>query len=145
MFRRIAALLLIILALPVLTSAQAARKRERSGLFPIEKNGKWGFIDRSGKIVISPQFDAANYFYEGLACVMVDKKQYGNIVIGKNGYIDRSGNWIIKPQFDFASGFSEGLASVRIGEKSGYIDKSGDIVIAHVSMWQIVLLKDWLK
>ncbi len=36
---------------------------------------------------------------------------------------------VIKPQFDWASNFSEGLASVRIDDKWGSIDKSGEIVI----------------
>jgi len=37
--------------------------------------------------------------------------------------------FIIKPQFDDAEWFSEGLAKVKIGDKYGYIDKSGGLVI----------------
>jgi len=37
--------------------------------------GKWGYIDKTGKIVIEPQFDDAYYnFHEGLASVGVGDK-----------------------------------------------------------------------
>ena len=44
---------------------------------------------------------------------------------GKFGYIDRTGEMIIPPQFDRAMGFVEGLGRVGIGDKHGYIDKTG--------------------
>jgi hypothetical protein len=36
------------------------------------KTGKWGFIDKQGKMVIEPQFKAIDDFHEGLAAVQVD-------------------------------------------------------------------------
>jgi len=30
--------------------------------FPVEKDDRWGFIDRTGKIVVPLQFDSANDF-----------------------------------------------------------------------------------
>ncbi len=36
---------------------------------------------------------------------------------------------VIQPQFDAADSFSEGLAQVKIGNKWGYIDKTGKLVI----------------
>jgi len=33
---------------------------------------KFGFIDKSGKVVIEPQFDDAGYFSEGLATVAIE-------------------------------------------------------------------------
>lgn len=33
----------------------------------VQKDGKWGFINRAGKIVIKPQFDETYGFNEGLA------------------------------------------------------------------------------
>lgn len=35
----------------------------------------------------------------------------------------------IKPQYDDAKGFSEGLAAVKLGDKWGYIDETGQVVI----------------
>ena len=65
---------------------------------------KYGFIDKSGKVVIEPQFDDAEDFSEGLAQVGKD---------GKWGFIDKSGKVVIEPQYDYVGDFSEGLAKVR--------------------------------
>jgi len=90
------------------------------GLAAVKVNGKWGFIDKTGKIVIKPQFDSERQdFSEGLALVKVN---------GKWGFIDKMGKMVIKPQFDEAYGFSGGLASVLIGKKRGYINKKGEYV-----------------
>mgnify|MGYP002517806491 CR=1 FL=1 len=66
---------------------------------------KFGFITRQMEIVISPRFEKASGFKEGLACVKEEKKY---------GYIDTKGNYIIKPQFDDAGDFYDGLAKVQI-------------------------------
>ena len=71
-------------------------------------DGKVGFADKTGEIVIAPQFDlsppARGYVFSGgLAPMAVDKKW---------GYIDRSGKFVIPPQFASASPFSRGLAHV---------------------------------
>lgn len=123
-------------------------------LFLIRVDGKFGYIDQSGKIIIKPQFDFSDDFQEGLALAVINHRfcyintkgkkvikpgfdfakdfQEGLAAIkinGKFGYIDKRGEIIIKPQFDDTSGFQEGLAVVRIGKNEGYIDKSGKIVI----------------
>ena len=85
-----------------------------------KQNGKWGYIDMTGTFIISPQFDAAGSFSEGLAPVKRD---------GKWGFIDKNGNFIIKPQYDDASCFIENLAYVKIDGKYGYIDKYGKFFI----------------
>ena len=77
---------------------------------------KYGFIDKSGKVVIEPQFDSASNFSEGFACVEKD---------GKWGFIDKSGKVVIEPQFDDADAFSEGLAVVAIEVEGG----KGDVKI----------------
>src|SRR3954469_24809707 len=48
-------------------SCQSKRKKDNSGLFGILENGKAGFMNKSGKVVINPQFDGAGEFHEGLA------------------------------------------------------------------------------
>ena len=45
-----------------------------SGLFPVWLDNKWGFIDKTGKITINPQFDFANPYFEGLAGVLIGNK-----------------------------------------------------------------------
>ena len=39
------------------------------GLAPVKQNGKWGYIDKTGKTVIPFQYDIAGLFNEGFALV----------------------------------------------------------------------------
>ena len=73
------------------------------GLVVVKIDGKKGYADKSGELVIEPQYDKADMFAEGLAAVNID---------GKYGFIDKNGEWVIEPIFRFAQRFSEGLAAV---------------------------------
>ena len=86
------------------------------GLAAIKMGGKWGFIDKTGKVVIPPQFDIVLCFSEGLAPIGMG---------GKWGFIDQTGKIVIPPQFDAVRWFSEGLAAIEMGGKWGFIDKKG--------------------
>src|SRR6266513_2617600 len=88
-----------------------------SRLRPIQQDGKWGYIDSSGKTVVKPQFAWAEEFSEGLAAFENEE--------GKRGYIDDTGKIVIEPKFDNWTEFSEGLAAVSIDFEWGYIDKTG--------------------
>jgi len=78
-----------------------------------------GYIDKTGSIIIEPQYRWCVHFSEGLASVKKLNEKYG--------YIDRTGRFIIKPQFDGASGFVGGIAKVKVGNKEGYINKAGEV------------------
>lgn len=87
------------------------------GLAAVQKQGKWGYIDQNGKVVIPFTYEEeADNFSEGLALVKKD---------GKSGYIDKKGDVVIPFQFDGANKFRTGLAAVNRGEESGFIGKSG--------------------
>jgi len=105
---------------------QAVQVDDSNPLFVIVKDGKFGFIDQTGKMVIEPQFSSAMPFSEGLAAVRICRKW---------GYIDDAGSVVIKPRFDSADSFSEGLAAVIIGDwatgEREYIDQTGEVVIKH--------------
>ena len=95
--------------------------RFSEGLAGVCTDDKCGYVDHSGKVVISLQFTFAGRFSEGLAHV--------DIANGA-GYVDRSGKIVIQPQFGQGSrDFHEGLAAVQIEKLMGYIDKSGKIVV----------------
>ncbi len=70
---RIVTLAVILLTLRVLLAAPASgaetgeTKAETKALFPVIKQGRYGFIDRTGKIVIEPRFEGAGGFFEGRA------------------------------------------------------------------------------
>ncbi|KNY29799.1 WG repeat-containing protein [Pseudobacteroides cellulosolvens] len=93
-----------------------------------EKNGniKFGFIDKSGKYVVVPQFDNVflnnnkQAFFEGLAVVSQNNKW---------GAIDKTGKYAINPVWDNMHIFKEGLAWVEKDNKWGCIDKTGNVII----------------
>ena len=103
--RRTLVFFIISLALVAVAPAQE-KEEEPPALFPVVKDGKCGYIDRTGKVIIEPQFHSAFPFSEGLAALEID---------GKFGFIDTAGKIAIKPQYDCAFDFREGLAAVRIG------------------------------
>jgi hypothetical protein len=95
-------------------------------LYPVRYDGKWGYIDRNGTVVVEPQFDEAYAFSDGLGRIGVDQE-----TVGKFGFIDATGAIVITPRFSWASDFSEGLSMTRAtpGGRSGYIDKTGAWVV----------------
>ena len=42
------------------------------GLAVIRTGGKYGYIDRTGQVVIEPQFDDAEDFSDGMACITIN-------------------------------------------------------------------------
>ncbi len=122
------------------------------------KDGKHGFIDKEGTIIIQPIYKSVGYFVKGLAWV----KTFDDLI----GYINTTGEMVIKPQFTGGKNFedtgilaqvktdkewfyinskgtpvklkyenkdvgdfSEGFAWVKINEKRGFINTIGEIVI----------------
>lgn len=60
------------------TVATSGGGRDAGGWYPATN---WGYLDRNGKFIISPQFDHAGSFAEGLAPVKIEGK-YGYISLG---------------------------------------------------------------
>jgi len=82
-------------------------------------NGKYGFLDSTGKAVIPFVYDDAMDFSEGLAAVKKD---------GKYGFINNKGAVVIPFQFDGPTYFEKGKASVEKAGVSFYINKKGERV-----------------
>ncbi len=67
-------------------------KSKSCGLAAVKLNGKWGYVDAIGKMVIEPQFDSAYAFKsKGITVVLSN---------GKYGCIDTSGRFVVQPRFD---------------------------------------------
>lgn len=148
---------LCFVAITALTLFSCNKSKDDVKLFPIKSGDKWGYVDKTGKYIINPQFDDAFNFSEGLALFKSNN--------GKYGFIGEDGKYVInpiykdatsfseglacvvmengKPQFiskenkilftvdkaEICFGFSEGMARVKIKGKWGYIDKSGKVII----------------
>ena len=89
-------------------------------LYVIRDNGRYGYINRSGLVVVKPQFEDAYNFSEGLARIAVQHKY---------GFIDQRGKVVIEPVFDDAGDFAEGLVRVSKENKYGFIDRNGNVRI----------------
>lgn len=124
-------------------------------LILIYKEGKYGFLGKSGNLDIDFLYKKAFSFSEDFAGVTKDNNSWGFIdkrgecvidfvyswVYGfvdgfcgvaydnKYGFIDRKGKMVIKNNFDQVYYFSEGLSLVQLNNKMGFINRSGDIVI----------------
>lgn len=82
-------------------------------------DGKWGWIDNKGQIIIDFSFDKARSFHEKLAAVSYNLQW---------GYIDTNGQWKISPQYKNASDFSDGLAPVSTETRKWvYINTNNEI------------------
>ena len=64
-----------------------------NGLSCVKQNGKYGFIDKKGKVIIPFQFDDAESFSDGLAKVRQNDKY---------GFVDKEGKVVVPFLFDAA-------------------------------------------
>ena len=102
------------------------------GLSTVKKDGKYGFINKKGELVI-PRIPCKEYKYvgpfsEGLACVGWIEDDCSN----RSGYIDVNGNMVVdlNTKYEVIGDFHDGLASVRTWEgKCGFINKNGQEII----------------
>jgi hypothetical protein len=72
----------------------------------------WGYLDRTGAWAISPKFESASAFFEGVA--VVSRARHVMFVRGttKYGYLRRSGEYLVEPRFQDARPFRNGFAAV---------------------------------
>jgi hypothetical protein len=101
-------------------AAAGANAASETVLWFIRENGKFGYIDQTGRVVIAPQYETTYGFSEGLAAVKLN---------GKYGYIDATGRLVIPAQFEDTYMFSEGLAWVKVNGQYAWIDRTGKVVI----------------
>ncbi|NNF58018.1 MAG: WG repeat-containing protein [Rhodothermaceae bacterium] len=128
-------------------------------LFPVQRDGDWGFMDATGRLAIAPDYDAVIPFSEGLAAgrnyrdgrhlwtffgvdgaEAFEVEAYGMgpfrdgraraEVNGRWGLIDETGAWVVNPYMNDARDFSEGLARVKTTSYQwGFMNPDGDVVI----------------
>ena len=92
------------------------------GLACVEQNGKIGFINTQGEVVVPCIYDwTVGWFSEGLASVEQN---------GKRGYINTKGEVVIPCIYDEAEDFSEGFARVEQNGKGFIINKEGKVIVA---------------
>jgi hypothetical protein len=101
-----------------------------SGLIAFIENGKMGFMDQTGKVVIGAQYHRVIYwnnqqFEERITPVSIGPLGKG----GKYGFIDKYGKTAVDFQYEWAEQFFDGLAMVMKDGKYGYINTAGELAI----------------
>ncbi len=82
---------------------------QADGYAAVEVNGKWGFVDKAGKMMIEPQYEEARSFCNQFAAVKKD---------GSWGFIDAAGKPVIDFAFEGAKDFNErGCVFVKMNGK----------------------------
>ncbi|QJX47831.1 WG repeat-containing protein [Hymenobacter taeanensis] len=139
------------------TGSNSSNSADQYDLLPYQMADRWGYLNQQGKAAINPQFAEADLFHDGLARVENTAHKVGYInpkgtfiiapayeaglafseglacVVPASGqitYVDTKG----AVKFTLANAqearsFHEGLAAVRIGEKWGYVNPEGRLVI----------------
>lgn len=140
---------LVCITLLVFQASAAKQASKTESLSPKQTNGKWGYANKRGDMVIQPQFDIALPFSDGLARVgRLDKESSKDKTQPsyKWGYIDERGRIVVELQYAALRDFSEGLAAAAIPNMNkeekrsyrdlsrhklrwGYVDRNGQIVI----------------
>ncbi|MFK0254920.1 WG repeat-containing protein [Streptomyces sp. NPDC090445] len=91
-----------------------------------QADGRCGYVDREGSLVIAARFDGTRPFTpEGTAPALVGEEW---------GIVDTAGEWIVEPCFSLLNAFDEnGLAYVIGGDTgsmfSGFVNPRGELVI----------------
>ena len=110
----------------------------------IAEDGKYGYIDPDGKVMIKPQWQYAGRFSEGLAivCTTPNGKNPSMLNLGDRtvsfefgnktsyGVIDSTGTYIVTPRnnFEIWRSYQNGIAVVRITGKNHFLDKKGKLI-----------------
>jgi hypothetical protein len=108
-------------------------------LRPKEINDKWSYVDTTGQIIFTTDYDYVCDFHDNLARVKKNEKW---------GYIDTTGKLIVPLFYDWALDFQEGFGIVRLvnkgclkcpksylmqklkcHEKFGIVDSTGHVTI----------------
>jgi hypothetical protein len=108
---------------------------EGMAVIAFERQGRvlYGYIDKTGKVVINPQYKQVGHFSEGLAVAMDNS--------GKYGYINKQGIWVISPQYTLTSFLDKNSETLNFHQgrvvfyddktqKYGFLDKTGNVVLS---------------
>jgi len=131
--RKLSALMLIALVSLMWSCGGEKEKPEvnrepaevETGPAPVERDGKWGFADVDGKILIEPRYDEVRRFHDGLAAVRRGKEW---------NFINERGRYVGGSSLMQADDFKDGLARVRVDgnllkssetPKWGVLDRNG--------------------
>lgn len=91
-----------------------------SGLIPVKRKNKWGYVTRSLVSVVEPKYDQAWELHNG----------YGRVTSGGLfGLVDSTGTEVIKPKFTALSDVASGLLIASDEHGTGVVDPAGKVLV----------------
>ena len=102
----------------------------KEGLARFTADGKVGFFDQRGRVVIQPRYAFAAPFSGGRAavcdgCQERSEGEHRFVRGGRWGFIDRAGTLVIPIRFEEVESFEKGRARVKADGRWEYIDQQG--------------------
>ena len=127
---------------------------EACEIISVQKEGKWGLLDKQGNVLCEPMYNDISNFQNGTAVAHLDDKamlintngevvkiyDYNQVERLPNGYakvqqnnkwgfINPDGEEIVSPQFDVIHIYSkEDIGEIRVGRKWGFITTEGKVI-----------------
>lgn len=93
-----------------------------NGLWSFQENGRYGYMDLKGRIVVEPIYQYAFPFRSNIALV--------ETLTQERAFIDTKGNLLFNRFFSDAYSFSEGIACVKINNHFSFINEQGNEVLS---------------
>jgi hypothetical protein len=148
--------LVIVLPLALLLAVADARAGEVVDLWPVQVNGKWGYINHAGELIVPAEFDSAGEFrdtfaalvkrdgkwgcLDGVSCSLLVPVEFDFVHDPRSGYFVAryGGAWgvigwnrrfVPVPEADSIAPAGQSCARFRRGNLWGYLDHSGRVII----------------
>ena len=102
----------------------------KSPLFKIREDGKYGFINAEGQVMIEPQYFEVEDFYNDFSRVRFNNKLVP---------LDSLGRLLMKHIFNHVGHFEDGLAKAQLVNLWGYIDIRA-VSYTHLTLPTILLV-----
>jgi hypothetical protein len=83
----------------------------------VKLKGKYGFINKTGKMLVQPKYDLVSGFFRGFCYIRSD---------GKWGCINNMGEEIIPAVYDTVDVTGDSITA-KLGDEIFYFDKTGKI------------------
>jgi len=105
------------------------------GIGRIKVDGKYGYINSKGGVIIEPKYIEPDTFSEGLALV----QEQSTVILAFSGkctsefyYIDKKGNKVISlpSEICYAESYKNGMARVQNNKFTWFVNNSGKIISA---------------
>ncbi len=95
----------------------------RTDLIEVSADGKRGFYDRSGQVIVPLSYEDRSRWTDGSLAAGSN---------GRFGFYSRDGKVISSMKYRKVSDFNEDMAAVSSGDKYGFINKDGEKIIPEV-------------